>query len=180
VTTSRSKANEAGSRLTGPQTGGSIKLTPPRAIAVSAVFGALAGWLIVVVANATDMVPPRVPWTAPVGLILITALVAVLAYTTHQRIQVQRVRVDPDRAVAFLVLGKASALGGAVVAGGYLAFALMFVAHLEAEAPRDRVIKSAIAVAVGIALSYAGLRLERACKVPGADDEDKDDKDTDV
>ena len=157
-----------------PRSGGSISLTPLRALAVAAVFGAVAGWLIVVGANAFGVSAPQVPWTAPVALILITALVAVLAYTTHQRIQVRRERMLPERAVAFLVLGKASALAGAVVAGGYLAFALMFISRFEAEAPRERVIRSAVAVVAGVALSVAGMLLERACKVPGVDDEDKD------
>ena len=140
---------------------------------MAALFGALAGWLIVVSANALDLVPPVVPWTAPVGVILIAALVGVLAYSTHQRIQVRRERMDPSRAVSFLVLGKASALAGALVAGGYLAYGLSFLARLDAESPRDRVIKSAIAVIGGVALSVAGLLLERACKVPGGDDEDE-------
>ena len=34
--------------------------------------------------------------------------------------------MEPQRAVAFLVLGKASALAGALVAGGYFGFAVMF------------------------------------------------------
>jgi drug/metabolite transporter (DMT)-like permease len=160
--------------LPNESSGGSIKVTPPRALAIAALCGAVAGWLIVATANMFDLVPPQVPWTAPVGLVLITALVAVLAYTTQQRIQVRRERIDPQRAVTFLVLGKASALAGAIVAGGYFAFALMFVTRIDAEAPRDRVIKSAIAVMVGIALAAAGLRLERACKVPGSDDDEKD------
>ena len=142
---------------------------------MATLFGAVCGWLIVVVANAMGMNAPQVPWTAPVALILTTLLVAVLAYSTHQRIQVRRQRMLPERAVAFLVLGKASALAGAVVAGGYLAFALMFVARIDAEAPRERVIRSAIAVVAGIALTIAGLRLERACKVPGIDDPDDPD-----
>jgi hypothetical protein len=141
---------------------------------VSALFGAVGGWLVVVVSNALDMNPPLVPWTSPIALVLITALVGVLAYTTHQRIQVRRERVEPERAVAFLVLGKASALAGAVVAGGYLAYALLFVSRLDAEAPRERVIRSAVAVVAGIALGVAGLLLERSCKVPGTDDEDDD------
>jgi RsiW-degrading membrane proteinase PrsW (M82 family) len=158
--------------------GGSIKVTPPKALAIAALCGAVAGWLIVATANMFDLVPPQVPWTAPVALVLITALVALLAYTTQQRIQVRRERIDPQRAVTFLVLGKASALAGAIVAGGYLAFALMFVTRMDVEAPRDRVIKSAVAVVAGVGLAYAGLRLERACKVPGSDDDD-DEKDLD-
>ncbi len=147
---------------------------------VAAIIGGGCGWLVVLVANALGMTPPLVPWTAPVGLLLITALVGVLAYTTHQRIQVRRERVAPERAVSFLVLGKASALAGALVAGGYFTFALMFVTRLDAASPRDRVIRSAVAVVAGIALMIVGLLLERACKVPGVDADADADEDTDA
>jgi H+/Cl- antiporter ClcA len=154
--------------------GGSVNLTPFRALVVAAVFGGLSGWLVVVIANAFDLIPPEVPWTAPVGLILVAALVGALAYATHQRIQVRRERIEPQRAVALLVLGKASALAGALVAGGYFAFALMFLTRLDAAAPRDRVIRSAVAIVAGIVLCIMGLLLERACKVPTEPDEDAD------
>ena len=69
----------------------------------------------------------------------------------------RREPVDPQRAVAFLVLGKASALAGALVAGGYLGFGLMFLGRLDAATPRERVIRSAVAVVAGLALMVAGL-----------------------
>jgi hypothetical protein len=151
--------------------GGTVKLTPFRTLVVAVLFGGLAGWLLVVTANAFDLIPPEVPWTAPIGLILVAALVGALAYGTHQRIQVRHERIEPQRAVAFLVLGKASALAGALVAGGYFGFALMFLTRLDASAPRDRVIRSALAVVAGIVLCVMGLLLERACKVPTEPDE---------
>ncbi|GAA3609033.1 DUF3180 domain-containing protein [Microlunatus ginsengisoli] len=154
---------------------GTITTTPPLALATAALTGAGCGWLIVVIANSFGFVPPRVPWTAPIALLLSAALVGALAFTTHQRIQVRHERVDPQRAVTFLVLGKASALAGALVAGGYLTYGLMFVTRMSADAPRERVIRSAVAVLAGIALCVAGLLLERACKVPRGDDEDESD-----
>jgi hypothetical protein len=153
--------------------GGSVRSTSLRALAVAAIFGALSGWLIVAASNSFDLVPPQVPWTAPVGVLLIAGLVGVFAYTTHTRIQVRKERMDPQRAVAFLVLGKASALAGALIAGGYLGYALMFVTRMDADAPRDRVIRSAIAVVAGIGLAVAGLLLERACRVPGPGPEEE-------
>ena len=60
------------------------------------MFGGLAGWLIVITANAFDLIPPSVPWTAPVGLVLVAALVGGLAYSTHQRIQVRHERIEPS------------------------------------------------------------------------------------
>ena len=142
------------------------------------MFGGLAGWLLGVIANALDLTAPEVPWTAPIGLILVAALVGALAYSTYQRIQVRRERIEPSRAVAFLVMGKASALAGAVVAGGYFAYALLFVTRLDAAGPRDRVIRSAVTVLAGVALCVAGLLLERACKVPREDDDDQPETDT--
>ena len=158
-----------------PEPTGSIRLTPLRALGVAGLFGLLGGWLVVVIVNALGLVAPQVPWATPVGLLLAAALVGFLARTTHQRVQVRHERIEPERGVAFLVLGKAAALAGAVVAGGYLAFGLMFVSRLEAELPRERVIRSAVTVLVGIALSVAGWRLERACKVPGSDDDETPD-----
>lgn len=143
---------------------------------MAALFGAVGGWLVVVISNAVGMNPPLVPWTTPIGLLLLTGLVGALAYSTRMRIHVRRERIEPHRAVAFLVLGKASALAGAVVAGGYLAFALLFVSRIDAEAPRERVVRSAVALVAGVALGIAGLLLERSCKVPGTDDEDDDEE----
>lgn len=141
---------------------------------VAALFGVLGAWLVVVISNSLDLLPPQVPWTAPVAIGLIAVLVGALAYNTSQRIQVRRERVDPQRAVTFLVLGKASALAGALVAGGYLTYGVMFLSRWEADAPRERVIKAAVAAIAGVALCVAGLLLERACKVPGGDDKGDD------
>ncbi len=155
------------------QPSGPMGLTPRRALAVSAIFGGLGGWLIVVTANLLNLVPPTVPWTAPIGLVLIATLVGALAHSTRQRLQVRHERMEPQRAVAFLVLGKASALAGALVGGGYLVYALLFVTRIAAVGPRDRVIRSAVCVVAGAALCGLGLLLERACRVPDdPDDED--------
>jgi lysylphosphatidylglycerol synthetase-like protein (DUF2156 family) len=152
---------------------GPVTSTPRRALVVAALFGGLAGWLLAVTTTALAVVPPGIPWTAPIGLWLVAALVGALAYSTHQQIQVRRQRVEPQRAVALLVLGKASALAGALVAGGYFGFGINFVSRFEAEGPRERVIRSLVAIAAGLALCAVGLLLERACKVPHDEDEER-------
>ena len=125
------------------------------------------------------MAAPAPPSGGSIDLTPLRALVGGLAYNTHQRIQVRRERMEPSRAVGLLVLGKASALAGALVAGGYFAYALMFLARLDAAAPRDRVLRSAVAVLAGLALCGVGLLLERACRVPGGrSDDDEEEEDT--
>ena len=157
-----------------PPTGNQLTSTPRRALVVAALLGGLAGWLLAVTTQAFDVLPPIIPWSAPIGLVVVAALVGAIAWGTHQRLQVRRERMEPSRAVAFLVLGKASALGGALVAGGYLGFALVFVTRFASEGPRERVIRSLVAVAGGIALAVAGLLLERACRVPYDEDEERE------
>ena len=154
--------------------GNQVTSTPRRALVVAALFGGLAGWLLAVTTQALDVVPPSIPWSAPVGLFVVAALVGAIARFTHQQIQVRRARMEPQRAVAFLVLGKASALGGALVAGGYLGFAIDFVSRFDADGPRERVVRAVVAVVGGVALEVAGLLLERACRVPYDEDEERE------
>ncbi|GAB3744629.1 DUF3180 domain-containing protein [Microlunatus parietis] len=157
-----------------PTDDGSLKTTPPLALAVAALFGGLAGWLVVVGARALNISPPQVPWSAPIAMIVVAVAIGLLAWQTYQRIHRRRLRIDPQRAVSFLVLGKASALAGALVAGGYLAYAFMFVAQIAGDSPRERVVRSLVAVLGGLALGTAGLLLERACKVPDDPDSESD------
>lgn len=152
--------------------GGPVITTSRRALLVAVLFGGLAGWLLVVTTKALGVIPPVIPWSAPIGLLLVAALVGALAWTTHQQIQVRRQRVEPRRAVAYLVLGKASALAGALVAGGYFGFGVNFLTRLDAEGPRERVIRAVVAIVAGVALAVIGLALERACKVPHDGDEE--------
>ncbi len=156
----------------GPDPSGRLHRTTPRALVLAAIFGALAGWLIVNTANALGFSPPLVPWLTPIALWVAAVLVAGLAWSTRQRIQVKRTWIEPQRAVTLLALGKAAALVGALIAGGYLTFGLMFVGRWDAELPQQRVIRSGVAVLAGIALMVTGLFLERACLVPEKRDPD--------
>lgn len=114
-----------------------------------------------------------VAWSGPITLLAAAAVLACLAYTLHQRLQVHRLRIDDRQAVAWLALGKAAALLGMLMAGGYLGFAIRFLDQLDTGAPRERVIRSAVAILGGIAVTLAALRIERACQVPPDDDDEE-------
>lgn len=105
------------------------------------------------------------------------AVLVCIAYVLHLRLQIQRLRIPDRQAVAWLALGKAAAVVGALMAGGYFGFAVRFVADLSIDAPRERVIRSAVAIIGGVAIMLASLRIERACLVP--DDHDKSDREKD-
>lgn len=156
-----------------PQRPGEGSIEPTRLPVLGALFvvGALAGFALVEVTQRADGSAPRLPWTSVAALVIIAGVLLVFAYTTHRTVHRDRRPMDPRRAVNFLFLAKASALAGALIAGGYLGFALHFVGHLEAPLPRERFVTGLVAAVTGVVIVVSALLLERACRVPDDDDE---------
>ena len=67
-----------------------------------------------------------------------------------------------------LVLSRAGALVGALVAGGYAGYALSWIGD-PAELAGQRILRSLVAVAAGIVIVVGALLLERACQVQKGD-----------
>ncbi len=135
--------------------------------------GLLVGYALVELTVRLNGLAPRVEWSAVIALLGMVALVGGLALSTHRAVQRERRRIDSQRAVNLLLLAKASALAGAIVAGGYVGFALPFLSQLDIPLPRERVIRGGCAALCALALVVAGLLLERACRVPGGPEEDE-------
>lgn len=129
-------------------------------------LGAAIGWTIARVTLTGGLAAPGVPWTAAGTLVFFTGVLGLGAWYMYERVYRQRALVDPLVAVRLLALGKASALVGAVVAGGYAGFGLFFVPDFEHPDDRSRVIRALLTALTGIAVVVAALILERACKVP--------------
>lgn len=146
---------------------------PTRIAVLVAVFivGSLLGWMLVPVTERLNKVAPRIEWTSVAALVAIAAIVSGLAFSTYRTVHRERRRIEAQRAVNLLLLAKASALTGALVAGTYVGFALQFIDELDVPLPRERVIRAGGAAAAAIAVVVAGLLLERACRVPKVEDE---------
>jgi hypothetical protein len=148
-------------------------IRPTRLATLAAVFavGVVLGYALVPISEEVNGAAPRVEWTAVGALVIIAGVLLVFAYTTYRIVHRDRRRMDPNRAVNFLMLAKASALMGALFSGGYLGFALQFVSDLEYPLPKERFVRSLIAAVTGVVIVVSALLLERACRVPKADDE---------
>lgn len=149
-------------------------MTRPRHLGIAALAGGIAGGVLVTVARLVAGYPPVLPWTGPLVLIFMAAVVGAVAYTTWRRVQTRRESMEPERGIGYLALGKASALGGVAIAAGYLALVVLSLDNLSAVGPQQRVVRGLVAVLGGILLSGAGLWLERACRVPEPPDDDTD------
>lgn len=120
---------------------------------------------------------PGVPAYAPYVLAVIAVVLFATAISLRFRFKAVRERqpgakgVDPLAAARALVLGQASALVSAVVAGIYGGVGVFLLGQLDVPARRDQAITAGFAVLAGAAVIAAALWLQHICKLP----EDHDD-----
>lgn len=143
-------------------------------LAIAALVGAIGGWILVTLAELTAGHPPLLPWSGPLVLIFVAALVGAMAYITWRRVQVNKKGVEPERGIRSVALGKASALGGVAMAAGYLALVVLSLDNLSVVAAQQRVLRGSVAAVGALLLAAAGLWLERACRIPDPPDEGDD------
>ena len=143
---------------------GTLRPTSPGVVTGWAVAGMVGGWLLRPAAERLNGTAPVISWAQPAALLLVALAVGITTWHTWRSVQVRRERLEPHRAVNRLVLGRAGALVGAFVAGGYLGYAVSWIG-VSAELAGQRIVRSLVAVLAGVLLLVGGLLLERACRV---------------
>lgn len=150
-----------------------VTVGPTRLRALLALFlvGGVLGYAFVRLSISMNGYAPQIQWTSVIVLAAAAAMVLVLANSTYRTLHRDRRRMDVRRALRFLLLAKASALVGAIIAGGYLGFASHFVDRLDISLYQDQVIRCVSASLCALVLTVGGLFLERACRIPKGEDE---------
>ena len=149
-----------------PPSQGTIGPTRLTVLLVVLTISALLGYAWGAISEQVNNAAPRVEWVAVAAPWLIAVMLGLLAASTYRTIHRDRRRMHPRQAMNLLMLAKASALVGAVLAGGYLGFGVNFVDRLDVPLPRDRAVRSLVAAVAGMAMVVSALLLERACRVP--------------
>ncbi|MEU9093680.1 DUF3180 domain-containing protein [Streptomyces sp. NPDC087901] len=122
---------------------------------------------------------PSVPLAAPIVLAVIAVVLLATALSIRSRLRAQRERrpgakgVEPLMAARAVVFGQASALVAALVAGMYGGTGVFLLGSLDNPPRRDQAIYAGLAVLAGIAVIAAALFLERVCKLPDDEDDNK-------
>lgn len=129
-----------------------------------AVAGLVTGWLLHPLAVRATGSAPVVTWLQGAVLLFVALVLGVLARATHRSLQVEREPMEPQLAVNRLVLARACALVGALVAGGYAGYAVSWLGDAS-EMAGQRLATSLLAAAGGVAVVITSLLLERACRV---------------
>ena len=146
---------------------GRLAPLPPSAMATCAVLGLAAGWVLHPAAERLRGTAPMVGWLQGAVLFFVAAVLWGVARHTS-RTRHDGGRLEPHRAVNRLVLARACALVGSLVAGGYVGYAISWLGD-PAELADQRVLRSLAAAAGGVAIVISALVLERACRVPPED-----------
>ena len=153
--------------MTGPadEPEGHLRPTSAASLWVAAILGLGVGWLLRPVMVEATGSAPFVTWAQGLALVFVAAFLAFVAWDTWQTIQVKHHRLPGNGAVNRLVLARASALVGALVAGGYAGYGITWLGDAS-ELAGERIAFCALAAAGGVLVMVASLALERACRVP--------------
>jgi hypothetical protein len=150
---------------------GRLQPMGPGGIVGWALVGLVAGWLFHRILDRGTGTPPTVSWAQPLALLLVAAILWATAWSTRRTVQQASRRLSPQQAVNRLVLARACAYVGALVAGFYFGYAVSWLGVENSDLAGQRLFRSACAGVAGILIVVGGLLLERACRVPPEDDE---------
>lgn len=139
--------------------------------ATAGVAGAVA-LLLALGAQRSGTSPLRVPWTTS-GVAIVLGLLALwFAYPVKQYLAGKRPRLDPIRAARVVVFAQASAYTGAIMFGGFLAYAAVLFPDWGHEPRRTVIIMAAVAALAGLLLSVCGWIAENWCRIDPTDSND--------
>jgi len=149
-----------------------VRRTSALNVAVWVAIGLVIGLMVRPVAVRLDASPPRVGWGPATTLFAVALVVGVFAWSTWQSLHKKHERMTSDHGVKMLALSRSSLIVGGLFSGGYGGYALSFVPDLDTQLGSARVWHAGTAAGAGLLLVVAALLLERACHIPGGDDEE--------
>lgn len=153
---------------------GRLAPTRMRDLILLAVATAILAWVFISY-NFGDM--PTIAWYTSAVLLVLAVLEAVVGFVVRRRVAENEVgqarqQLHPVTAARLLALAKASAILGAVAAGGWGSIAA-YLFHLQDVASANASKPGTLVGALGgVALVVAALWLEQCCKTPEDPTED--------
>jgi Protein of unknown function (DUF3180) len=135
-----------------------------------AIIGLVVGWGYHRIIDHGTSPAPLVSWSQPLALFLVACILGGTAWSTQRAVNQHVGRLPPHHAVNRLVLARACAYVGCLVAGLYFGYAVSWVG-VDSDLAAQRGVRSAIAGAAGVLIVVTALLLERACRVPPDKDE---------
>jgi hypothetical protein len=152
-----------------------VKRTRPGTLVGVAALGAVAGFALQILLAGAGQPKLQPTYTLAATLTLVAVLVVALAIPVRRSTRGERRHpVDPFYATRVVVLGKASAITGALLAGG--ATGLLIELSIRSGAPAgDAYLRVIFTLVAAVLLLAGGLVAEWLCTVPPTEDDPEDD-----
>ena len=137
-----------------------------RGVLVTALVVGVASWAVLdAIANRVES-PVPLPWTVPVGILILAGVVLVAGLEVRRWLAGRRDRpLDPLLAARVAVLAKAAAYTGGGLVGWYLAQAVLLLPDLVGDR-RSRFVIALLAALTAVGLACVGLLAQRWCRLP--------------
>ena len=147
---------------------GTVAPTATGALVGFGIAGLVLGWAVRPFALRFGYAEPRISLVSVALLVFAAVGIGATAYLTRRAVRGHRHDLPHHHAVNRLVLGKAAALAGILIAGGYAGYAIAQLGVSGAMAD-SRLWRSGVAALAAGGVTVAALLLELACRVPPRD-----------
>lgn len=148
-----------------------MKRTRPTSLIGLGVAGIVVGFLVELAAASAGFAVFIPPVTLPITLVAVAAIIIAFAVPIRRSVRGNSARrVDPFQATRIVLLAKACALSGAVLAGAGVGI-LAYLLTRSVLPSGNALLLSALGVAGAVVLLAAGLVAEHFCTLPPDDDE---------
>ncbi len=127
-------------------------------------------WALLGLLDRSARTLPPLPWAAAVATAALAAVVVAFGLPVRRWVRGERTtRLDPLVAMRTLVLAKAAAYGGALLAGWYAAQGLVLLPDLVGDR-LTRLVVAGLAALAAVAVCVAGFVVQRWCELPPDDE----------
>ena len=143
-----------------------------RGVALIALVVGVVGWALLDAREAGGSSSLPMPWTAPVGVLILAGVVLVAGLEVRRWVAGRRQQpLDPLVAARVAVLAKAGAYAGGGLLGWYVAQAVVVLPDLVGDR-RTRFLVALLSALTAVALAASGLLAQRWCRRPPDETED--------
>jgi hypothetical protein len=147
-----------------------VRRTRVRTLVAVAAAVAVVGALVLRLLETRRVYLPGAAWVEIFAVLLLAGLVFAAGWSVRAYLRGDKPDLDALRAARTFAMAKAAAYTGALLAGRYVAHVLVVLPDLEAR--RDQAIASGVAALAAVALSGAGVLVEKFCQIPPPEDDD--------
>lgn len=149
-----------------------MRRTRVRTLVAVAAAVAAVGALVLRLLELRRVYLPPAAWVEVAAILLLAGMIFAAGWSVRAYLRGDKPDLDALRAARTFAMAKAAAYTGALLTGRYVAHVLVVLPQLEVESRRDQAVVSGVAALAALALSGAGLLVEKFCEIPPPEDDD--------